>query len=76
MDNLTKLHNTVKAIYYASNKKDSNVGALRGTMVSRDTVIINGVTYHAVLGTQVTIYQGVQVWAQLTNDNTAVIIGA
>lgn len=76
MDNLQKLHNTVKAICYACNKKETNIGALRGTMVSRDTVIINGVTYHAVLGTQVNIYQGVQVWCQLSNDNTAVIIGA
>ena len=76
MDNLTKLHNAVKAIFYGANKKETNVGALRGTMVSRDTVIINGVTYHAVLGTQVNIYQGVQVWCQLSDSNTAVIIGA
>lgn len=76
MDNLTKLHNTVKAICYACNKKETNVGALRGMMVSRDTVIIDGKTYHAVLGTQVTIYNGVQVWCQLSDSNTAVIIGA
>lgn len=76
MDNLQKLHNAVKAIFYGANKKDSNVGALRGTMVSRDTVIIDGKTYHAVLGTQITIYQGVQVWCQLSDSNTAVIIGA
>jgi hypothetical protein len=76
MDNLTKLHNAVTAIYYASNKKDTNVGAMRGTMVSRDTVIIDGKTYHAVLGTQVNVYNGVQVWCQLSDSNTAVIIGA
>ena len=76
MDDLIKLQTKVNEIIKEANKKPVNVGALRGTMTSNDTVLINGVTYRAVLGTQVTIYQGVQVWAQLTKDNTAVIIGA
>ena len=76
MDNLTKLHNTVKAICYAANKKETNIGAMRGTMVSRDTVIIDGKTYHAIAGTQVNMYQGVQVWCQLSSNSEAVIIGA
>lgn len=76
MDNLIKLQSKVNEIIKEANKKPVNVGALRGTMTSNDTVIIQGKTYRAVLGTQVTIYNGVQVWCQLTQDNTAVIIGA
>ena len=76
MDNLLKLQTTVNEIIQQANQKPVNVGALRGTMTSNDTVLIQGKTYHAVLGTQVNVYQGVQVWAQLTKDNTAVIIGA
>jgi len=76
MDDLIKLQTKVNEIIKQANQKPVNVGALRGVMVSSDTVLINGVTYRAVLGTQVTIYNGVQVWCQLTADNTAVIIGA
>ena len=76
MDNLIKLQSKVHEIIQQANKKPVNVGALRGTMTSSDTVLVNGVTYRAVLGTNVTIYNGVQVWCQLTKDNTAVIIGA
>ena len=76
MDNLIKLQSKVNEIIKEANKKPVNVGALRGVMTSSDTVLVNGVTYRAVLGTQVTIYNGVQVWCQLTKDNTAVIIGA
>ncbi|SHI44652.1 hypothetical protein SAMN02745671_00651 [Anaerovibrio lipolyticus DSM 3074] len=76
MDNLIKLQSKVNEIIKEANKKPVNVGALRGTMTSSDTVLINGVTYRAVLGTQVNVYNGVQVWVQLTKDNTAVIIGA
>ena len=76
MDNLQKLHNTVKAICYAANKKETNIGAMRGTMVGRDTVIIDGRTYHAIAGTQVNMYPGAAVWCQLSSNSEAVIIGA
>ncbi len=76
MDNLIKLQSKVNEIIKQANKKPVNVGALRGTMTSNDTVLINGKTYRAVLGTQVNAYNGVQVWCQLTSDNTAVIVGA
>ena len=76
MNNLLKLQSKVNEIIKEANKKPVNVGALRGVMTSNDTVLIDGVTYRAVLGTQVNVYNGVQVWCQLTKDNTAVIIGA
>lgn len=76
MDNLIKLQSKVNEIIKEANKKPVTVGALRGTMTSSDTVLVNGVTYRAVLGTQVNVYNGVQVWCQLSDKNTAVIIGA
>ena len=62
MDNLQKLRTTVKTILDAANKKPTNIGALRGTMVSRDTVLIDGKTYHAIEGTKVNMYKGEKVW--------------
>jgi len=76
MDNLQKLKTTVKAILDAANKRPINIGALRGTMVSRDTVLIEGKTYHAIAGTQVNMYPGAMVWCQLSSNSEAVIIGA
>lgn len=76
MDNIQKLHDAAAAIFYAASKKDPDIGALRGTMVSRDTVIIDGKTYHAIAGTQVNMYPGAAVWCQLSDSSTAVIIGA
>ncbi len=76
MDNIQKLKNTVKAILDAANKRPINIGALRGTMVSRDTVLIEGKTYHAIEGTQVNMYPGTMVWCQLSSNSEAVIIGA
>ena len=76
MDNLVKLHNTVKAIFEAANKKPTNIGALRGTIISKDTVLIEGKTYRAIAGTQVSMYPGAMVWCQLASNSTAVIIGA
>ena len=76
MDNIQKLKTTVKAILDAANKRPINVGTLRGTMVSRDTVIIEGKTYHAIAGTQVNMYPGAMVWCQLSSNSEAVIIGA
>jgi len=76
MDNIQKLHDTVKAILDIANQPSTDVGALRGVMVGRDTVIINGKTYHAIAGTQVNMYPGAMVWCQLTSNSQAVIIGA
>lgn len=76
MDNLQKLHDAVKTILDTANKPVTNVGALRGVMVSKDTVIVDGKTYHAIQGTQVAIFPGANVWCQLSDNSTAVIIGA
>lgn len=76
MDNLQKLRTTVKAILDAANKKPTNIGALRGTIISKDTVFIEGKTYHAIAGTQVNMYPGAMVWCQLSSNSEAVIIGA
>ena len=76
MDNVQRLHDRIKAIMETANKRPINVGALRGTMVSRDTVLIEGKTYHAIAGTQVNMYPGAMVWCQLSSNSEAVIIGA
>ena len=76
MDNLQKLRTTVKAILDVANKKPTKIGALRGTIISKDTVFIEGKTYHAIAGTQVNMYPGAMVWCQLSSNSEAVIIGA
>lgn len=76
MDNIQLLRQRAKEIIDKANKKPTNIGALRGTMVSRDTVLIDGITYHAIAGTQVNNVEGAQVWCQLASNSTAVIIGA
>lgn len=76
MDNVQRLHDRIKEIMETANKRPINIGALRGVMVSSDSVIIEGKTYHAIAGTQVNMYPGAQVWCQLSSNSEAVIIGA
>lgn len=76
VDNVQLLHDRIKEIMETANKSPINIGALRGVMVSSDSVLIEGKTYHAIAGTQVNMYPGAQVWCQLTSNSAAVIIGA
>ena len=76
VDNVQRLHDRIKEIMETANKRPINIGALRGTMVSRDTILIEGKTYHAIAGTQVNMYPGAMVWCQLSSNSEAVIIGA
>ncbi len=76
MDNIQALSNRLKEIVNKANQKNTNIGALRGTMVSSDSVLIEGKTYYAIAGTQVSMYPGANVWCQLASNSTAVIIGA
>ena len=76
MDNVQLLHNRIKEIMEVANRSPTNIGALRGVMISSDSVLIEGKTYHAIAGTQVNMYPGAQVWCQLTSNSAAVIIGA
>ncbi|WP_085023890.1 hypothetical protein [Anaerovibrio sp. JC8] len=76
MNNLLKLQSKVNEIIKEANKKPVNVGALRGVMVGRDSVMVNGNIYTAIAGTQANTIIGACVWVQLASNSTAVIIGA
>lgn len=49
--------------------------AKRAIYMGNNTVNVNGQVYQSVLAVPITLWQGKQVWVQITENGTAVIIG-